>query len=438
MTRAAVRPLCVALALALAFAAASAGNWPQWRGPAGDGVSPETGLPLKWAEDSGVLWKFPLPGPGASTPAVWGDAVFVTTQDKDTLNLVKISVKTGHEEWTRQVGSGKPEFSPPKGKDAEARRHQKFNPYHNMASPSPVTDGEVVVVHFGNGDLAAYDFAGKQLWAHNLQKDFGDYTVWWGHANSPVLYKGLVINACMQDSLADLPGDPTESYLVAFDKKTGEKKWKTVRKTKADAEECDAYTTPVLRTAGGRDELVVMGGNQLDAYDPATGKQLWYLPGLTGGRTVGGPTVADGLVYATQGKRGPLLAVKPEGDGELPEKAVVWKLTKNTPDTCCPVVWKGLLFWLADEGFLHCVDTKTGEEKWLERLPGDYKASPLAADGRLYLVNLKGLCTVVAAADKFEKLASNPLDGQVIASPAAADGRLYIRTGEALYCIGTK
>jgi outer membrane protein assembly factor BamB len=438
MPRAAFRPARAALLLVLAAAVpALAGNWPQWRGPDGDGVSAETGLPLKWSEDAGVLWKYPLPGPGASTPAVWGDSIFLTTQDGDALNLVKLTT-AGKEEWKRQVGAGTPDLSPPKGKNGDARRRQKFNPLHNMASPSPVTDGEVVAVHFGNGDLAAYDFAGKQLWKRNLQKEHGNYTIWWGHANSPVLYQDLVINACMQDSLADLPGDPVDSYLVACDKKTGEPKWKTLRKTKATAEECDAYTTPLLWKHGGRTELVVMGGNQLDAYDPATGRQLWYLPGLVGGRTVGGPTAADGLVYATQGKRGPLLAVRPDGDGELPDKAVVWKATKNTPDTCCPVVCKGLLFRLADDGFAHCQDAKTGEEKWLERLPGQYKASPLAADGRVYFVNLDGLCTVVAASDKFEKLASNQLDGQVTASPAVADGRIYLRSSTALYCVGSK
>src|SRR5439155_20286175 len=115
----------------------------------------------------------------------------------------------------------------------------------NFASPTPATDGEIVVVHFGNGDLAAYDYAGKQLWKRNLQDDYGPYSIWWGHANSPILYKGLVIDACMQDSLADLDGTPVESYLVAHDKRTGDLKWRTVRKTEAKAEECDAYTTPI-------------------------------------------------------------------------------------------------------------------------------------------------------------------------------------------------
>ena len=296
----------------------------------------------------------------------------------------------------------------------------------------------MVVAHFGNGDLAAYDYSGKRLWRRNLQDDYGPYTIWWGHANSPLLYKDLVINVCMQDSLADLPGAASESYLVALDKRTGERKWKTVRKTRADAEECDAYTTPVWRTADGRTELVVMGGNQLDAYDPDSGRQLWYLPGLVGGRTVGGPTVGDDLVFATRGKKGPLLAVRPVGESELPEKAVLWTATKDTPDSCSPVYWKGLLFCLVDAGFAYCYDARTGDLKWKERLPGEYKASPVAADGRIYFLNRAGVCTVIAAAATFEKQASNSLDGDTNASPAVADGRIYIRTSQTLYCIGAK
>jgi outer membrane protein assembly factor BamB len=419
-------------------AGARAGNWPQWRGPTGDGVSSETSLPLNWSNDSNVLWKFPLNGPASSSPIVWGDAAFLTTQEGDNLSLVKINVKTGKAEWTQKVGTGETPRAPLKAKSAEERRHTKFHALQNLASPTPATDGEIVVVHFGNGDLAAYDYAGKQLWRHNLQEDYGKYTIWWGHANSPIIYKDLVVNVCMQDSLADLPGGPVESYLVAFDKHTGQVKWRTVRKTQANAEECDAYTTPVVRTVGGRQQLVVMGGNQLDAYDPESGKQLWYLPGLVGGRTVTGPTLADGLVFATRGMKKPMVAVRPDAAGELPEKDVVWQATQDTPDASTPVAWKGLLFWITDNGFAVCRDIKTGEVKWKERIPGDFKASPVAADGRVYFLNRAGQCTVVAASEKFEKLAVNSLDGETNASPAVADGRVYIRTSKALYCIGAK
>jgi outer membrane protein assembly factor BamB len=305
-----------------------------------------------------------------------------------------------------------------------------------MASPSPITDGELVVAHFGNGDLAAYDFAGKQLWLHNLQKEHGTYTIWWGHANSPVLYNNLVISVCMHDSLADLGGVPSQSYLVAHDKRTGEQKWKTIRNTEATAEQCDSYTTPVLLTTKNGPEVVVMGGNQIDAYDPATGRQLWFLPDIVGGRTITGVTVSGGTVYATQGMRGPLLAIRPEATGKLSPGSVVWKLLKGTPDSSTPVVWNGLLFWISDNGIAHCCDARTGDLHWEQRLPGDYKASPLAADGRIYFLNLAGLCTVVAASPNFEKLAENKLSAETIASLAVSDGRIFLRARSTLYCIG--
>jgi outer membrane protein assembly factor BamB len=419
------------LALLVPALPAHAGNWPQWRGPNGDGVSAETGLPLEWAEDKNVLWKCPLPGEGASTPAIWDDAVFVTCQKDEELLLVKIGKGSGKVEWQRAVGTG----SVPRGAPG-ARGRQKFHDLHNLASPSPVTDGKRVVVHFGNGDLAAYDFDGKQLWQRNLQKDHGLYTIWWGHANSPVLYKGVVITVCMQDSLRDLDLAPVDSYIVAYDQETGVQRWKTLRNTGAKAEECDAYTTPVFADVNGQTEVIVMGANQLDGYDPATGKEIWYLPGLSGNRTITGPTVADGLVYATCGMRHDLVAVKLGGSGQLPPAAVAWRTRDSTPDSPCPVVANGLVFIVADNGMGQCFDAKTGSAKWKERLPGDHKASPLAAEGRVYFLGRDGHCTVVAAASKFETLAENRLADEFLASPAVSDGKLYLRGRKALYCVG--
>lgn len=422
--------LCLLVTSSLMFGgSAQAGNWPQWRGPNGNSVSDETNLPLQWSETSGIAWKCPL-AEGSSTPAIWGDAVFLTSQKDDTMMVHRINKADGKIVWTHEVGQASMRRGNPK------RREHTFHKLHNMASPSPVTDGSLVIFHFGNGDLLAYDFAGKQLWQHNLQKEHGQYTIWWGHANSPVLWKDLVISVCMQDSLDDLEKQATTSYLVAHDKRTGEQKWKTLRMTGVHAEDCDSYTTPIFHQVGDRQEMIVMGANQIDAYDPATGKQLWFLPGLKGSRTITGPTLANDMVFATEGKKGALFAVRLGGAGKLGDDVIAWKHSQSTPDTPCPVVWKDLIFWVSDQGIANCHDAKTGEPKWSERLVGDHKPSPLAADGKIYFLSLAGRCTVVAAAPKFQKLAENQVDDAATASLAIADGHIYLRGKKALYCIG--
>ncbi|HEV3345366.1 MAG TPA: PQQ-binding-like beta-propeller repeat protein [Pirellulales bacterium] len=428
-----LRLLAAAAAVYLAAPpAARADNWPQWRGPLGNSISEEQGLPLTWSESQGVAWKVDLPGWGTSTPAVWNGDLFVTTQDDDKLLVLKLDRKSGQTVWTREVGHAETPRSRP------ARSTQKFHELHNNASPSPVTDGEVVVVHFGNGTLAAFDFAGQQLWQHDLQKEYGPYSIWWGHANSPVLVGDLVISVCMQDSLAGAAKSEAESYLVAHNKRTGELQWKSGRMTGAEAEEGDAYTTPVLYQSPRGAQLIVMGGNQLDAYDAVTGQQIWYLPGIVGGRTITGPTVGQDMVFVTQGFRKDLLAVRLDGHGKLTRRDVVWKQTEATPDTCCPVWWRDLLFTVTDDGVAKCYDAIAGHVKWKKRLPGGYKASPVAAEGRVYFLNMEGMTTVIAANDRFEKLAENRLDDQTTASPAVASGRIYLRGKKHLYAIEKK
>lgn len=411
---------------------ARAENWPQWRGPRGDGTSEEQRLPLAWSEARGIAWKVELPGWGDSTPAVWDDAIFVTTQDDDKLLLLRLDRASGKTVWSRQVGEAE---TPRAG---EPRSEQKFHQLHNNASPSPVTDGEVVVAHYGNGELAAFDFDGNELWRRNLQREYGAYTIWWGHANSPVLFDDLVISVCMQDSLADLGQPPAPSYLVAHDKQTGKERWKSSRMTKANAEECDSYTTPLVYKIGNRWELLVMGANQLDGYDPATGRQLWFLPGIVGGRTITGPTVGHQMAFVTQGMRKDLLAVKLGGEGQRTRRDVVWKESEATPDTCCPVLWRDLLFTISDNGVAKCFDAYTGNQNWKKRLPGDYKASPVAAEGRIYFLNLHGQMTVVAANDRYDRLAENQLDDETVASPAVSNGRIYLRGKKHLYAIEKK
>lgn len=426
-----LRWIRVTLLLSVPLASLTAADWPQWRGPEGTGVSQEKGLPIIWHESRSVLWKCSLPEWGASTPIIWEDAVFVTTHTTDDkLVLLRIGKADGKIVWSREVGSGTRDRGPPQ------RQPQKSHKFYTPAGPSPVTNGRVVVAHFGNGDLTAYDFFGERIWKRNLQDDYGNYTSWYGHANSPVIAGDVVISVCLRDSLADLRDKPIESYLVAHDLATGEVRWKTSRMTTAVAEQCDAYTTPLLARLHGAEQLLVMGANQLDSYDPATGRQRWFLPGLVGGRTVTSPTIWGGMILATRGLRGPLVAVKPKPSGELSHREIAWSYSEGSPDSASPVVWGELLFTVTDDGIARCFDAATGNLKWKERLKGQYKASPIAVEGRVFFLNIDGLCTVVSAAPRFDKLVENQLDDQTLASPAVSGGKVFIRGKKFLYCIG--
>jgi outer membrane protein assembly factor BamB len=239
----------------------------------------------------------------------------------------------------------------------------------------------------------------------------------------------------MQDSCSDLEGEPAPSYLVGHDKRTGRQKWKTMRMTAATGESCDSYTTPIFRRGGTGPELVLMGGQVLDAYDPASGRRLWHLPNLVGNRTITGPVAAGGMIFATQGMRKPLLAVKPGGPGERSRKDIVWKLEQGTPDSPTPAVWRDYLFLVANDGITRCLDAETGRTYWKERLKGEYRASPVAGDGRVYFLNTKGLCTVVSASQRFARLTENSLDDDTFASPAISDRKMLIRGKKMLYCV---
>lgn len=409
---------------------AQAQNWPQWRGPNGNGVSEEKNLPIAWNEHRGIQWKCPLPGWGASTPVIWNDAVFVTSHAGERLLLLRIDRKTGDVVWEREAGKAATPRAAQRGTHA-------FHDSHNLASPSPATNGEVVVAHFGNGLLVCYDFDGNELWKRNLQDDHGPYTNWWGRASSPVIYRGSVISVCMQDSLADLDRPEAASYVVSHDLRDGHVRWFRERPTGAKGEEGDAYTTPLLHEANGFAQLIVWGGNQLDAYDPATGKPLWRLPKQIGGRTVTSPLIHRNLVVATKGMRGEMLGVQLGKDAEeLTHRDIAWRSREGTPDCSTPVAWEDWLFFVSDNGIARCLHAESGNFKWKERLKGEYKASPIVAQGRVYFLNTTGLCTVISATQRFDRLIENQLDDETIASPVASQGEIFIRGKNHLYCIG--
>jgi outer membrane protein assembly factor BamB len=406
---------------------ATAGDtWPAWRGPTQDSVSPTAKLPTHWSATENVVWKTSVPGAGNSTPAIWKDAIFVTTHDQGSLLLLRIDRASGKIVWQREVGQGAPRRTGPVG-------NNRFHDENNMASPSPITDGKHVWTHFGNGDLACYDFNGERVWKLNLPERYGVYSIWWGHANSPVVAGDLIISVCMQD-----PKGGGSSYVAAHDKLTGKEKWFVKRDMGATSEPADAYTTPVLIQRDGRSELVVFGANVLDAYDPANGNQLWQCRAFKGNRVIAGPTVAGDTIYAIQGMKGPLFAVQAGGAGDVTTSHVRWKYVGATPDAASPVAANGLVFLAANDGVITGVDTTTGKQVWKERVASAFRATPLVAGDKVYFFSKEGKAIIVDAARTFHVAAECDLGEDTIASPAVAGGHLFLRTQKHLYRIGSK
>ncbi len=418
---------------------AHAENWPQWRGPAFNGSSPEKNLPETWTKET-VKWTAPLPGPSGATPAVWGDSIFVTSPDaQKNLLLLCLDRKDGKVRWQKQLATG----------DINKGRG-------NMASPSPVTDGTLVYVLFGTGDLAALDFDGNIKWQRNLGADYGRFAIMWIYGSSPLLFDGRLYVQVLQRTPApnDYPGmaggDPTrDSYLLALDPATGKTLWKQVRPSNARMESLESYATPTPAVgADGKAQLLVVGGNCVTGHDPATGAELWRGNGLNPKdgewmRIVASPVSVAGLAVAAGPKKEPLLAFRTDGKGDVTTTGLAWKNQERntTPDVCTPAAADGKLFVLDGDGrTLSCLDPKTGEKKWSGELPDRMviRSSPTVADGKVYIVNEKGTVFVCGAGEEFKLLATIPMgDAEgTRASIVVSGGQLFLRTTQALYCVG--
>jgi outer membrane protein assembly factor BamB len=429
-----------AASLVASAVSVQAANWPQWRGPALNGASPETGLPAQWSKTEGVKWTAPMPGPSAATPVIWGNHVFTTAADKDRQELSAIAVdrRTGKELWRQLVGQG---F----GKDDRS----------TYAAPSPVTDGQTVWFFFGNGDLAAFNFAGEKLWARNLQKDYGQFAFLWTFSTSPLLYDGRLYMQVLQ---RDVPANgrgrsdgPNDSYLLALDPKTGRELWRTVRSSDAREESREAFSTPVPCTHNGRAELLVVGGDCLTGHDPKTGKELWrwgtWNPSrITHWRLVPSPVAGADVALACAPKGGPVTAVKLGGKGSLNDGGVAWQSSDRnvSTDVSTPLFYQGRFYVLnSDRKILNCLEPATGKVLWSGNLGGRSKleASPTGADGKIYMMNHSGEVFVVQAGDQFNLLATIPMGGEAAdqtlrATISVSQGNLFIRTGTKLYCVG--
>jgi outer membrane protein assembly factor BamB len=407
--------------LVLLCGLARAENWPQWRGPYLNGTSGEKNLPVKWTTEENIAWKLPVPDRSGSTPIIWGDRIFLSIGEGTNLSLWCVGKKSGKVLWKQPLGGGN--HTPRK---------------HNMSSPSPVTDGKNVWVMTGTGILKGFSFDGKELWARDIQKEYGAFGLMWGYASSPLLHEDALYVQVLHGMKTDAP-----SYILRLDKKTGKTIWRVERPTDAPRESPDSYTTPTILRYGKSLEIVVTGGDCVTGHDPATGKELWRANGLNPDRSpiyriVASPIAIDGIIYAPTRVK-PLLAFRAGGRGDITTSHLVWS-TPNGPDVPTPVT-DGKHFYIAnDRGIMWCLDAKTGQEIWGQQriASATYSASPVLADGKIYITSEDGLTSVVKAGPKFELMAENKLDEYTLSSPAVSDGQIFLRTAKHLYCIGRK
>jgi outer membrane protein assembly factor BamB len=405
----------------LAMSLVWAENWPQWRGPSLDGASAEKGLPSKWSTEEGVTWKLALPGRSGATPIIWNDHVFLNVADGDDLQLWDVARATGKLRWKQKLAGG----------------NYKINK-QNMSSPSPVTDGRTVFVMTGVGIFKAFDFTGKEIWSRDIQKEYGKFGLNWGYASSPLLWGGALYVQVLHGMKTDDP-----SYLLRIDPQSGKTLVRMERATDAVVESPDSYTTPQIWKEGKQQELIITGGDVVTGHDPASLKELWRANVLNPGnnpmnRIIASAVVKDGLIYCPTRVK-PLTALRPGGRGDVTATHVVWQ-NPNGPDVPSPVTDGKYLFVANDRGILWCLDAKTGKEIWGgQRIKAAiYSASPVLADGKLYVTSEDGLVTVVKAGPTFEVLAENDMKEYTLSSPAISDGQIFIRTAGALYAIGTR
>ena len=393
--------------------AALAAEWPQWRGPNFNGSAEATGLPETLDPKSDALWTTTLPGPASSTPVVAGGHVYVGTIERGSRKLLAmcLDAKSGQALWQKTVGNG-----------------FESNERNDLGSPSPVTDGQHAWFFYGTGDLVCYDQLGQQLWARNLQKDYGPFHVQWIYSSSPLLFNGKLYIQVLHRS--------DDSYLLALDPLTGKELWKQPRANEAVGESKESYATPTPLEAGGRSEILLTGGDVVTANDAATGKEIWRAGGwnpqkINHWRIITSVVTAGDMVIACAPKGGPVMAVRDGGSGDVTGTRVAWNTRDFSTDVCVPLVMGGDAYVLeGDRKKLVCIDPATGKKKWNADLGGGsvFRASPTGADGKIYCMNEAGDVWVVSA-DGGKILSKTALgDGVCHASIVIADAMVTVRT----------
>ena len=430
-------------------------NWPHWRGPHHNGVSDAKKLPMKWSATENILWKTSLPSWSAATPIIWGDRIFIVSPSKP-VGKAESEQEQQENQSQPQRGRRRSALDPGgpnlmlfcieknDGKILWKRELDDKNQLHrkqNDATPSPVTDGKHVWTVTGTGKVAAFDMDGRLLWTKDLQKDYGPFGHNWGYGSSPLFHDGSLIIQVLHGMKTDAP-----SYIVSLNAVTGEVQWHQERPTDAVMESPDAYTTPVLLKNDGQIQIIISGGDYVTGHDFKTGEEIWRAAGLNplkrrNYRVVPTPIVVDGIIYAPTRKK-PLLALKVGGTGDITESHLLWKYEgSGAPDVPSPVSDGTYFYMVDDRGLVTCLDAKSGIVVWGPEATteGIVSASPILVDGKLYIVNEKGMTSIVSVGPEFKLLATNELDGSyTLASPAVSGASLFIRTSTQLYCIAEK
>jgi outer membrane protein assembly factor BamB len=400
----------------LAHGMSIAGDWPQFRGPTGDGVSHATNVPVQWSASDHVVWKQEIPGSGWSSPVLAGDRLYLTTavggeNEPTTLRAVCLDARDGQIVWDTEVI--RPE------ENATKKVHRK----NGLASPTPVVDADRLYVHFGHMGTAMLDLDGNVLWQ---QTDL-EYPPVHGNGGSPALVGDKLVFSC------DGGEDP---FVAARDRVTGAVRWKQPRN--AEAAKTFSFGTPTVIKVDGEPQVISVGSGIVGAYDPRDGREIWRVTFEAGYSIVPRPVWAHGLVYISTGFDEPVvMAIDPKGaEGDVTDTNVRWTHEKGAPLTTSMVVVGDELYFVSDNGVASCLDAKTSRVHWTKRLGGDFSASPVAAAGRVYFQNEAGVAYVVKADTTFELLSENDLAESTLASPVVTDNAFYIRTESHLWRIG--
>ena len=393
-----------------------ADDWPEFRGPTGQGHVKHGSLPVIWDSQKNVAWKQVIPGSGWSSPIVCEGKVYLTTavpvsgskSDDQSLQALCLEAASGKLLWNKEVfrqdGATAPAI------------HDK----NSHASATPLIAGKRLYVHFGHQGTACLDLSGNVLWQNRSLS----YAPVHGNGGSPILVDDALIFSC--DG-----GD--KAFIVALDANTGRLRWQTDRSV--DAFKRFSFSTPLLITVGGQKQVISPASNAVYSYDPATGQEVWRVR-YDGYSVIPRPVFGNGLVFACTGYNAPsLMAIRPDGHGDVTDSHVAWTVSRAVPHAPSPLLVGEDLYMVSDNGVVSCLDARTGQEHWQQRLAGSYSASPLYADGKIYFLSEQGTGVVIKAGRHFEKLAANAIQERTLASYAAADGALFIRTAKNLYCI---